>query len=373
MSGPVNEGQHKGLSVGSGLLGCAIMLRIFISLACVSFSAAAAERSFDFTAEKENETPRGFRSVVSGAGKPGDWRIVMDEVPSALPPVSPAAPVTNKRAVLAQLSRDVTDEHFPLLISDEESYGDFAATVKVKAVGGGIEQMAGLAFRIQDEKNYYVVRVSAMGNSFRFYKFVNGVRSDPIGPETPIALGVWHEVTVECKGNEIRCLLNGKEAIPPLKDSSFSVGKIGFWTKSDSVSYFTGLKVTYKPRESFARSLLRETKQQFPRVLGLKIFGTPSGQTEPIILASTNEKELGQPGTKTEKDCIDKGAVFYARGREEVQITMPLHDRNGDKVAAVRVILKTFPGEIEKTAINRALPIIKTMEGRVASAKELME
>ncbi len=365
--------RDKGLSAGSGLLGCGIMLRIFIAVAWLSLSAAAAERSFEFTAEKENETPRGFRSVVSGAGQPGDWRIVMDAVPSALPPVSPSAPVTSKRPVVGQMSRETTDEHFPLLISDEESYGDFTATVKVKAVGGGIEQMAGLAFRIQDEKNYYVVRVSAMGNSFRFYKFVKGVRSAPIGPETPVALGVWHELTVECKGNEIRCRLNGKELIPPLKDSSFSAGKVGFWTKSDSVSYFTDLKVTYKPRESFARGLVRETMQRSPRLLGLKIFGTPDGQNGPLILASTNEKELGQPGTKTEKDCIDKGAVFFAKGIEEVQVTMPLHDRNGDKVAAVRIIMRTFAGQTEKNAIARALPIIKAMEQRVVSAKELME
>ena len=349
------------------------MLRIFIALALLAFSVTAAERRFEFTADKENETPKGFRSVISGEGKKGDWRVVMDEVPSALPPVSPAAPVTSRRPVVGQMSRDTTDEHFPLLISDEESYGDFTVSAKLKTVGGGIEQMAGLAFRIQDEKNYYVVRISTLGNSFRFYKFVNGVRSAPIGPETPIAGGVWHELTVECKGNEIRCLLNGKELIPLLQDSSFATGKVGFWTKSDSVSYFSDLKVTYKPRERFAHSLLNETMKANPRLLGLKIFATPPGQNGLGIIASTNERELGQPGTKVETDCIGKGSVYYAKGIEEVQVTMPLHDRNGDKVAAVRIIMKTFPGQTEKNAIARALPIIKGMEQRVVSAKELTE
>jgi hypothetical protein len=55
----------------------------------------------------------------------------------------------------------------------------------------------------------------------------------------------------DCKGNRIRCLLNGKELIPPLTDNSFSAGKIGFWTKSDSIAYFVDTKLTYVPRESF--------------------------------------------------------------------------------------------------------------------------
>ena len=42
---------------------------------------------------------------------------------------------------------------------------------------------AGVAFRYQDPKNYYVVRASALGGNVRFYKFVNGVRSDPLAAD----------------------------------------------------------------------------------------------------------------------------------------------------------------------------------------------
>ncbi len=91
--------------------------------------------------------------------------------------------------------------------------------------------MAGIAFRIQDENNFYVLRASALGNSFRFYKVVQGERSAPIGPQINIPGGAWHEMTVVCKGNQIRCSLNGKELIPALTDNSFPAGKIGFWTK----------------------------------------------------------------------------------------------------------------------------------------------
>jgi len=52
---------------------------------------------------------------------------------------------------------------------------------------------------------------------------------------------------------------------------------------------------------------------------------------------------------------------------------MPLHDANGESVAAVTVTLKSFPGQTEKNAIARALPIIKQMEARVRSVNDLSQ
>src|SRR5207247_226680 len=103
--------------------------------------------------------------------------------------------------VLAQVNQDPTDERFPLLVFDGETFSDFTLTTRFKLVRGDVEQMAGLAFRVQDEKNFYVIRASGLGNNVRFYKVVGGVRSAPIGPEQPVAKGVWHELKVQCKAN----------------------------------------------------------------------------------------------------------------------------------------------------------------------------
>jgi hypothetical protein len=56
------------------------------------------------------------------------------------------------------------------------------------------------------------------------------------------------------------------------------MGKIAFWTKADTVAYFTEARVDYKPRVAFAQNLVRETLQQNPRLLGLKVFGVPKGR-----------------------------------------------------------------------------------------------
>src|SRR5207247_698730 len=129
------------------------------------------------------------------------------------------------------------------------------------------------AFRVQNEANYYVVRASSLGNTFRFYKVVNGERGPVVGPETPISSGTWHELGIECKGNQIHCQLDGKELIT-LEDKAnpFTSGKFAFWTKSDSVSYFSETKIVYTPRELPAQSLLRELVKKYPRLLDLKIY-----------------------------------------------------------------------------------------------------
>src|SRR5256885_16452271 len=105
-------------------------------------SASAAERKFDFSAAAQNQTPPGFRSAVTGQGKPGDWRVLLDEPSSELSALSPESRGVTRRAVLAQIAEDPTDEHFPLLIFDEESYGDFSLATRFKTGRGKVEQMA---------------------------------------------------------------------------------------------------------------------------------------------------------------------------------------------------------------------------------------
>jgi hypothetical protein len=346
--------------------------RFFWLLAALSLSARAAELKFDFSEFPANQTPPGFRSTLLGQGKPGDWKTLLDEVPPLLEPLTPKAPAVTRRAVLAQLSQDPTDERFPLLIYEGATFGDFALTTKFKIVSGGLEQMAGVAFRIQNESNFYVIRASALGNNIRFYKVVNGERGNLIGPEIEIPKGVWQELTVECKGNQIRCQFNGKEAIPPLTDNTFSKGKIGFWTKSDSVSYFGNTKLTYTPRELAAQVIVRDTVKKYARLVALKIY-VLNDKGEPRLIASKTESEIGEVGGAAEKDVIAHDTIYYGKDKDTVAVSMPLRDRNGEPIATVRVVMKSFVGQTEQNALARAMPIVKEMQARIQTLQELTQ
>ncbi len=334
----------------------------------------AAELKFDFGETGEGRTPQGFRSAVMGAGQPGDWKILLDPLPPALPVLTGKAPTDLKEPVLAQLARDPTDEHFPMLIYEGMTFGDFTLTTRFKTVGGTNEQMAGIAFRLQNETNYYVVRASSLGNTFRFYKVLAGQRGPLVGPDLRIPAGAWHELAVECKGSDIRCRLDGKEWISVTdKVNALTTGKIAFWTKSDSVSYFADTRITYKPFEPPAQALVRGLMKTHSRLLGLKIYVQDKDPQATRVVASKDPSDIGHAGGKTEQAVIGRGEVFYGKEKDTVSVIMPLRDRNGDTIAAVRVVMKSFPGQTEENAIVRATPIVKQIQGKVQSLEDLAE
>ena len=155
-------------------LGAMSRLAWGLILGVLAGPAGAAELAFDFGRFAPNEPPPGFRSTLTGQGRLGDWRILLEGEASSLAPTNTPNRVETKQAVLAQLDRDPTDERFPLLIYEQEVFEDFTLTTRFKTVSGTAEQMAGVAFRIQDEKKFYVVRASSLGNNIRFYKVVSG-------------------------------------------------------------------------------------------------------------------------------------------------------------------------------------------------------
>lgn len=347
-----------------------MLSRVFALSLMLLLPAPAAELVLSFGDSPSDQIPPGFTNVVAGKGEPGIWRVVMDEIPSAFAPLTDKAPAVSRRAVLAQLSMDVTDEHFPMLVYTKETFDDFTLTTKFKLVEGVSEQMAGVVFRYQDEKNFYIMRASGFGSNVRFYKVVDGQRSLPIGPSLPVPKRVWQELKIDCRGSKITGWINGELVIPELMDTSFRSGKIGFWTKSDAVSHFTDTRINYTPRESPAQVLVRDTMAKYTRLEGLKIYMLDENG-EPRVVASKDENEVGEAGGETEKSVITAGRIYYGKGKETVSVMQPLRDRNGDPIAAVRLTMDSFAGQTEQSALQRALPIVKSMQARARSMDEL--
>jgi hypothetical protein len=335
---------------------------VFCCWLALAVSASGAEIKIAFSDYAAGQSPTNLHNALAGAGRPGEWKIVTDESPSAFAPLMPeitrTAPAV-RRPVLAQLSQDPTDERFPMFIYDGLTFKNFKLTTQFKIISGVAEQMAGVVFRFQNASNFYVLRASALGRNLRFYKVVNGVRSEPIGPALDIATNTWHTLGVKCDGNQIICALDDKPVMPPLNDSSFSNGKIGFWTKSDAVSYFGDTTVDYTPMVPAAQALVRDIMKKYPRILGLRIYAPDDD---------------GQPGTDAEKKAFTSGTVSIGHGKGTVAVDMPLNDRNGEPIAAVRVQLKSYAlGETQDMVIARVRIIINEMQAQVLSKKDLME
>jgi len=145
--------------------------------------------------------------------------------------------------VLAQVDADATDYRFPVAVASEPELRDVRLSVKCKPVSGEVDQACGLVFRYQDENDYYVTRANALEHNIRLYHVVHGNRQQFATWNGTVATGVWHELKVEAQGDHLLVFWDGQQ-IMDAHDQTFSqAGKVGVWTKADSVTYFDDLRV----------------------------------------------------------------------------------------------------------------------------------
>ncbi len=347
---------------------------VFYLWLALVFPAAAAQLSINFGDFSENHSlTNDFQSALAGGGNPGDWKVIEDAVPSAFAPLTSNAPAAiNHIPVLAQLDQEPDENRFPMLIYDKETFKDFQMKMRFKIVNGVQEQMAGIVFRYQNPSNFYVIRLSALGHDLRFYKYINGQFVDPTTVYADILPGSWHTLAVQCEGNQINCWLDGQLAMPLSSAMTFASGKVGFWTMSDSLTYFGDTTIVYKPEIPMAQLLVQNILDEEPRLLGLRVYTLDKTGT-PRVIASKESKEIGMAGTDAEKGAITNGAIYFGRGRGTVAVTMPLNDRNGDPVAAVRVQLKSFMGETQDNALTRARMVVSLMQKQILSRQDLLQ
>jgi hypothetical protein len=195
---------------------------------------AGKQLAYTFDSDPVGGLPKGFHAGLTGGGGKVEWVVKADD----------SAP--SKPNVVAQTSADRTDYRFPLLIADEAAFRDLDLSVKFKAVSGKVDQAGGLVFRLKDANNYYVVRANALEDNYRLYHTVAGRRVQFAGVNLKVTPNVWHELRVEAVGNKITCYYDGVKKIEARDNTFKDAGKIGLWTKADSVTYFDDLKVIAK-------------------------------------------------------------------------------------------------------------------------------
>jgi hypothetical protein len=208
----------------------------------LSISAAQSE-TIRFDHAIPGKLPADWTVAMTHAGAPPHWEIVRDGS-------APSPP-----NVLAQLSRDRTAGRFPLAIWEKAQIRDGEISIAFKTVDGSIDQAAGIVWRYHDPNNYYIVRANALENNVVFYKVENGVRnsiapkglpSRSYGVKHMIPSRRWNNLKVSFAGAKIAVFFN-QERLFEAEDTTFpKPGKVGLWTKADSVTYFDDFTVVSK-------------------------------------------------------------------------------------------------------------------------------
>jgi hypothetical protein len=350
-------------------------VRLFLAFAlCLmvmpaDISAQPGERVWNFDHDATGKIAAGFTSALTGGGTIGQW-VVMSE------PSAPSPP-----NVLAQTTKDATDYRFPLAIADDTSYRDLVLSVKFKTISGRVDQGAGLVFRLRDKDNYYIMRANALENNFRLYHVVSGKRVQFAGANFQVTPLAWHEIKVEARGDEFKCYYDGQLRFTA-KDSTFKdAGKVGLWTKADSVIYFDDLtardlgtsKGALPPGQIFAQKLVNHLAAIHPELVRIGLHVTPPNREQNIIVASNVPAKIGQTSDPEDLAAMKSGKPVVLKEGGNFDVTLPLHDSAGMLIGAIGLTFEPRAGEGEAGAIRRAQSTARELERQIPSRAKLFE
>lgn len=231
------------------------MLRsLIISLTLVVLPAAAqsAAAAVDFSPETVGAEPKAMLPMV------GNWTITQDSGRKVLKVDGTRWQEGQSGANLADKARAIYGERYAEFLDSVKTFayfpyvvardvGDFRGgeiTMRFKALAGRIDQGAGILFNLKPNGDYLAMRANALEHNLVLWRVVKGRRSSVKWVRnTPTATQQWHDLKLVVRGQIVEGYLDGKVYLEHTLDQPVS-GRVGLWSKADSVVLFDSYKVT---------------------------------------------------------------------------------------------------------------------------------
>lgn len=200
-------------------------LCVFLLTAC---EPTATQSPADSIAFEPSKGLGDFEFAAAGCGKPGEWSIVENDA----------------GRVLAQMGADPADDRFPLAIYRPFSGWNVHVSIRFMTISGEIDQAAGLFVRFASVDDFYVAHASALENNVGLYRVVAGKREMIGSMEINVSGQAWHTLGVVARDERLTVFFDDRELFVAV-DRRFPgpPGKVGLWTKADSVTWFDSLKI----------------------------------------------------------------------------------------------------------------------------------
>ena len=167
------------------------------------------------------EPPAGWTATRTGSGD-AKWTVEKDDT-------APSKPNVLKQSGVAT---------YPVAFKNDTTVKDGFVEVKFKPISGREDQAGGVVWRLKDANNYYVARANALEDNVTIYDTVNGRRTERKRTNMKVASNAWHNLRVDFQNNHFTVTLDGKKAIEWDDETFKDAGKVGVWTKADSVTLF---------------------------------------------------------------------------------------------------------------------------------------
>ena len=182
------------------------------------------------------EQPDRCAPGLTGRGQPPKWVIVKTEPGGKLG--------------VAETSADMTDYRFPLCIVDGPAFaplGNLDVSVRFRPVAGKVDQAGGIAVRVKDALNYYVVRANALEDNVRLYAVVDGDRREFAGTAVKVEVNQWHTLRLRVTGDRFAVFFDGAALFETTDRRIVAPGGVALWSKADSVTQFVDLAIERLP------------------------------------------------------------------------------------------------------------------------------
>ncbi len=216
-------------------------------------AAAPKPVRVDLSKEKDGGEPTRFLSVV------GDWSIVTDQGKKVLlvdgrqwKRGQPAGGLADKaRAIYGSRHEEFIDNvkafaYFPYAVANGvDDFHDGEISMRFKLLGGALDQCAGILFNLKPNGDYLAVRFNGKEDNLVLWTFDKGKRSfvKKGVKDVHIPFKEWHAMKIAVHGTQLEGYLDGEKLLDYTLAAPVS-GKVGVWSKTDSISELDDYVVT---------------------------------------------------------------------------------------------------------------------------------
>ena len=130
---------------------------------------------------------------------------------------------------------------FNVILTPLGPYSDIDVSMKFKPISGKEDASGGIVFRFS-EGRYYVVRANALEDNVRLYFYDRDRRQIATSNVKAPPLGQWHSLRVVAVEDRMQTWLDGRLCLEH-RDTRLKSGRVGLWTKADSVTAFNDLTI----------------------------------------------------------------------------------------------------------------------------------
>lgn len=190
-------------------------------------------QEWTFESTSTNAVPEGFQ-ILSGGGAPAEgWNVHED------------ADAPSKPHVVAQSLGCEKESCYQLFVADDIQVDYVDISVRMKMLLGSPTGYAGLAFSIQDDKNFYAAVVHPQSNHVVVYAVKDGKPTEVAKAELILNDVPWHFLRIQrytIVSKEVIEVFFDHHMLLSFWDQSFGVGKLGLVAMGNAGFAFDNLR-----------------------------------------------------------------------------------------------------------------------------------